>query len=196
MTTYRRVGRPRSEASRRAVLDATADLVMCAGYDALTIEAIATRAGVSRQTIYRWWSSKASIVAEAVLDGALVGFDSTVLPKDADLRDLVAVLVETSASPERASLVRGLAAAAAGDAADSDALYEHSTRISHATVSGAVARAQSEGLAHPHLDPDAVADQILGALLYRTLTRQGIPDSYVDELLAGVLVKPDGEPGT
>ncbi|WP_166867792.1 MULTISPECIES: TetR/AcrR family transcriptional regulator [unclassified Salinibacterium] len=188
MRTPRRSGRPRSEASRRAVLEATAALVAEIGYDALTVESIASRAGVSRQTIYRWWSSRASILAEAVVGGALAGFEPANLPADADLRTLVTAIVEATAAPERATLVRGLAAAAAGDATDSDALYEHSTRASHAALSAAVARAQATGAAHPHLDPDATADAIIGALLYRVLVRQPLPSDYADQLLAGVLI--------
>lgn len=170
------------------MLEATAGLVMEAGYDALTIEAIAARAGVSRQTIYRWWPSKASIVAETVVGGALAGFDPSSLPGEAGLRELVQAIVDATTSPERASLVRALAAAAAGDAHDADALYEHSTRGSHETLRRAIERAQEAGHAHPHLDPAATADAIIGALVYRTLTRQPVPDGYADALLAGVLI--------
>ncbi|WP_329138567.1 TetR/AcrR family transcriptional regulator [Streptomyces sp. NBC_01476] len=60
-----RVGRPRSEAARAAVLYAVDDLLVEEGYAAMTLKGIAERAGVSRQTIYRWWSTKAEILFEA-----------------------------------------------------------------------------------------------------------------------------------
>jgi AcrR family transcriptional regulator len=60
-----RVGRPRSEAARAAVLYAVDDLLVEEGYAAMTLKGIAARAGVSRQTIYRWWSTKAEILFEA-----------------------------------------------------------------------------------------------------------------------------------
>lgn len=61
----RRAGRPRSESARTAVLHAVDDLLLEVGYAAMTMKGIAERAGVSRQTVYRWWSSKAEILLEA-----------------------------------------------------------------------------------------------------------------------------------
>lgn len=58
----------RSERSRRAILDAALALVGEAGYARTTIEGIAARAGVGKQTIYRWWPSKAAVLLDAFLD--------------------------------------------------------------------------------------------------------------------------------
>ncbi|AZM52939.1 TetR family transcriptional regulator [Streptomyces sp. WAC 01529] len=58
----------RSERSRRAIYDAALALVTEAGYAKLTIEAIAARAGVGKQTIYRWWPSKGAVLLDAFLD--------------------------------------------------------------------------------------------------------------------------------
>ncbi|MDT0391732.1 TetR/AcrR family transcriptional regulator [Streptomyces dubilierae] len=58
----------RSEKSRRAIYDAALALVVEVGYPKTTIEGIAARAGVGKQTIYRWWSSKADVLMEAFLD--------------------------------------------------------------------------------------------------------------------------------
>jgi AcrR family transcriptional regulator len=58
----------RSERSRRAIYDAAIALVVEVGYPRTTIEGIAARAGVGKQTIYRWWSSKADVLLEAFLD--------------------------------------------------------------------------------------------------------------------------------
>ncbi|AKU16004.1 TetR/AcrR family transcriptional regulator [Luteipulveratus mongoliensis] len=66
MTTEQgRGGRPRSEQARAAVLHAVDDLLLEVGYSAMTMKGIAERAGVSRQTVYRWWSTKAEILFEA-----------------------------------------------------------------------------------------------------------------------------------
>src|SRR3954464_7716365 len=60
-----KVGRPRSERAREAVLHAVDDLLLEVGYAAMTMKGIAERAGVGRQTVYRWWSTKAEILFEA-----------------------------------------------------------------------------------------------------------------------------------
>ena len=63
-------GRPRSEPARQAVLHAVDDLLVEVGYAAMTMKGIAQRAGVGRQTVYRWWSNKAEILLEASIDDA------------------------------------------------------------------------------------------------------------------------------
>ncbi len=63
-------GRPRSEESRRAILAAVDDLLVEEGYAAMTMKGIAARAGVGKQTLYRWWSSKAEVLIEACIEDA------------------------------------------------------------------------------------------------------------------------------
>ncbi len=59
-------GRPRSEAARQAILEATRTLLETSTIRDLTIEAIAKTAGVGKATIYRWWPSKAAVVIDAL----------------------------------------------------------------------------------------------------------------------------------
>lgn len=61
-------GRPRSEEAHRAILDATLSLLVEVGYSALTVEGVASRAGVGKATIYRRWPSKLPLVIEAFGD--------------------------------------------------------------------------------------------------------------------------------
>jgi AcrR family transcriptional regulator len=63
-----RKGRPRSERSRRAILRAASDLALERDLRAITIEAVAERAGASKATIYRWWPSKDLLVLDALLN--------------------------------------------------------------------------------------------------------------------------------
>ncbi len=57
----------RCEAARQAVLEAADDLLAEFGFAAVTIEGIAARARVGKQTVYRWWLSKTDVLMEAFL---------------------------------------------------------------------------------------------------------------------------------
>src|SRR5215217_3416487 len=87
-----RRGAPRNEAARRAILQATANQFVSRQYEHLTVEGIASEAGVSKQTIYRWWPTKGELIAESMIEGLLLPDRLTPLDTG-DLRgDLVAWL--------------------------------------------------------------------------------------------------------
>ncbi|WP_406277376.1 TetR/AcrR family transcriptional regulator [Embleya sp. NBC_00896] len=83
-------GRPRSESARIAVLHAVDDMLVEQGYAAMTMKGIAERAGVGRQTVYRWWSTKAEILLEASTSDAAHELDVEPQARPAD--DLLAFL--------------------------------------------------------------------------------------------------------
>jgi AcrR family transcriptional regulator len=60
-------GRPRSDASRAALINTTYEMLRELGYERLSIEAIAARSGVSRTTVYRWYPTKEDLVIEALI---------------------------------------------------------------------------------------------------------------------------------
>ncbi|MEH3140823.1 MAG: TetR/AcrR family transcriptional regulator [Mycobacterium kyogaense] len=70
MATTADAPRRRSEKSRQAIVTATRELLLLRGFDKLTIEAVAARAGVGKQTIYRWWPSRHALAADVILDDA------------------------------------------------------------------------------------------------------------------------------
>ncbi|MEU9835389.1 TetR/AcrR family transcriptional regulator [Streptosporangium sp. NPDC048047] len=108
-------GAPRSESARLAILQATARLFAQRGYEHLSIEGIAAEAGVSKQTIYRWWPAKGDLVADCLLDGMLLPSRLTI-PDTGDLRaDLVAwldQLFQLLREPDGRGLMISLIAAA------------------------------------------------------------------------------------
>jgi AcrR family transcriptional regulator len=61
-----RRGRPRSARAQHAILDAAAELLLAHGLDAVSMDAVAERAGVSKATIYRWWPTKETLALEAL----------------------------------------------------------------------------------------------------------------------------------
>lgn len=59
-------GRPRSEKARKAILEAAAELLLDRGLAAVSMDAVAVRAGVSKATIYRWWPTKETLALDAL----------------------------------------------------------------------------------------------------------------------------------
>src|SRR5919201_3461045 len=66
--TPRPVGRPRSESARRAILAAAFERASQPAPGGLTMEAIGRRAGVSKETLYRWWRPKEEVLLEALAE--------------------------------------------------------------------------------------------------------------------------------
>ena len=63
-------GRPRNQRAHRAILDATLNILKTEGIRAASIERIAAESGVAKQTIYRWWDSRADIILEIMVERA------------------------------------------------------------------------------------------------------------------------------
>jgi AcrR family transcriptional regulator len=67
-TTAPKRGRPRSEKARLAILQAAAELLLDRGLSAVSMDAVADRAGVSKATIYRWWPTKETLALDALFN--------------------------------------------------------------------------------------------------------------------------------
>jgi AcrR family transcriptional regulator len=63
-----RAGRPRNQATDRAIFDATLDLLAEVGYAGVTIDEVARRANVGRPTVYRRWPNKKAMVVAVFVD--------------------------------------------------------------------------------------------------------------------------------
>ncbi|WP_029433228.1 TetR/AcrR family transcriptional regulator [Blastococcus sp. URHD0036] len=187
-------GRPRSPRAHEAILRAAAELVVAGGYERLTMEAIAARAGVGKQTVYRRWPSKSAVVAEAALSGHLVPAGRE--PADTgdvvtDLRDWLRAAAAWLAEPGGAAVIRALAAAASDRDTDSARLYEQFTGPFHAALVARLAAGVAEGRLRAGAELGAVADALVGALLYRALAHTAPmtaddADALVDVLLSGL----------
>jgi AcrR family transcriptional regulator len=93
-------GRPRSEEAHQAILSATLELLAETGYSGLTVEGVATRAGVGKATIYRRWPSKLPLVIEA--------FRRLPAMEEVDTGDLVSDLQKMLREPLTRALERGV----------------------------------------------------------------------------------------
>lgn len=196
MPTPRR-GRPRSEQVRSAVLDAARDLLAELGYDQVTVAGIAAKAGVSKQTVYRWWRSKAAIVAEGVLEGVVALAPVTIEASGNFERDLTGWLtrsfdyIEATGS---APLLRGLAAAAASDEEAAAGMAERFTVPLRAAVASSLQAGIRSGTVRADVRAEAVSDLLLGVFLYAIASRDsGAADRVADVVetaLHGVHARP------
>lgn len=179
------------------ILAATRELLAAGSYAELSMEGVATRAKVGKKTVYRRWSSKAPLVADAVLDAYGRG-SSFEVPNTGDLRaDLRCWLVEHAefiADPASAALVRALIAAAAASTFDSQALDQQLSVPQHAGLLARLRLAADDGQLQADADIDAVANALIGTLLLRLLSRTRATrplttefDGLLDAILGGIL---------
>jgi AcrR family transcriptional regulator len=192
--TVDRVGRPRDAQLHVAILAATRELLATGSYAELSMESVAARARVGKKTLYRRWSSKAPLVAEAVLQ-AYGGSGSFPVAETGNIQaDLLGWLDEHAeflAAPPNAALVRALIAAAAASPVDGAALYQQLSAPQHAGLMTRLRQAVDEGQIRTETDLDAVADALIGTLLFHALTRVGPAgkpqfDGLLGALLDGV----------
>lgn len=184
-----RSGPVRSEAARLAILEATAALFAERGYDHLSIEGIARRAGVGKQTIYRWWPSKGDVIADAILDGQLLGGlrepPQTGDPR-ADLAGWLTDLFTLRASSDGEGLLHSLVAAAAGSS-------ETGRRLRAEVLAAPLMSRLSQAMdTPPGARLDAAADALVGAVILRALSREDF-DAADMRLLVDVIAGPSAE---
>ncbi len=188
--TPRRRGRPRNEGLRRTILRAAAELLEERGLDGVTIEAIAERAGVGKQTIYRRWSSRAAVLVEAFLsqdDIAPATPDTGSLRRDLSL--YIANVSTTAGSDALKRSVAGLVSASHMDPEVARLFRERFVAPARATVREMLERGMDRGEVHPDVDLEVVIDEILGAIWYRALLSGGRVGAGYADSLAGTAVQ-------
>jgi AcrR family transcriptional regulator len=92
-TSKKPLGRPRSIQSHQAMLQATLELLAEVGFDAMSIDAIAARAGIGKTTIYRRYASKAELVADAIESVR----EEIVIPNTGNLQGDIDALIQNAA---------------------------------------------------------------------------------------------------
>ncbi|MEF2529548.1 MULTISPECIES: TetR/AcrR family transcriptional regulator [Streptomyces] len=195
----------RSERSRQAILDAALALVGEVGYNRLTVEAIAARAGVGKQTIYRWWPSKAAVLLDASLalsgeaadGGGWTGFPDTG-DLAADLKTVMRATVDELSDEKYAAPARALAAAGATDPDLGARFTEQLLEPQLALYEERLRSAREAGHIHPGTDLRVAVEMLVGPLTYRWLLRTGplthaFADEIADRVVAGIAAPPRDE---
>lgn len=185
-------GRRRSEASHQAILKAAAELLEEVGYVGMSIEAIARRAGVGKQTIYRWWPSKAEVVLEFYrrrVEQSLRDPDSGSI--QSDLSQWVEQLVDLRTAAASARALVGIMAEAQADPALAQKFSDQVVAYRHRCIHAILRRGIDRGELRDDLNLELAADLIEAPVWYRLLLGSSRLDhqfstQLVDEILLGL----------
>lgn len=168
-----------------AIMQATRDLALESGYAKLSIEAVASRAGVGKHTIYRRWPSKGMLFLDAVLSlntEDLVHRDTGDIV--ADTREVMIKATQLLTGPPWGPLYRALLGEAQHDP---DVAAGHRKRFIQQQSDDFLNRlktAQEQGQIAADFDLELAMDILSGALYYRFLfTREPIDHAYIDRVL-------------
>jgi AcrR family transcriptional regulator len=194
MTGHR--GRPRSEQSRRAILEAAGDLMLEGGLTAATMEAIAARAGVSKATIYKWWPSRGAVALDGFLDRV---HHSIAIPEDAttvealeyQLDELIKLFRDTECGP----IMRAIISQVESDPELAKAVRERWLAPRRAVTFEVIRNGIERGDLKPDLDIAVAMDQLYGPLYHRLMFGHAslpadLANTLVGQLLAGIGLPP------
>ncbi len=186
--TVRPRGRPRNEGHDAAILTATIDVVAEVGFAALTVDAVARRAGVGKATIYRRWSSK-----EAMMLDAWVSFSQPpATPDTGSFRsDLAAYFApkENSIPTDTVQRVFPQMIAAAKVNPEVNEAYRAFIAERRRPLRTLIERAVARGEVPADIDIDIVQDLLIAPLIYRLLiTDMPTDDTVMARLIDVVLV--------
>jgi AcrR family transcriptional regulator len=181
-------GRRRNDAAEAAILDAAFRL-LSDPQATVTIDAIASEAGVGRQTIYRWWPTKGAVVADALARRAL----ELVPEQDTGsfAADLAAFLTDSFTGLRdgaMASRLREIVAGAQQDEHVAQVLTDFTT-VRRAALRDLLERGRDAGELRPDADLDMLVDMAYGVLYYRLLVRHAPLDEQAARSLAIELIK-------
>ncbi|MFC9842931.1 TetR/AcrR family transcriptional regulator [Streptomyces sp. NPDC060223] len=192
--TPARPGRPRSEKRRAAILAAAGDLMIEGGLRAATMEAIASRAGVGKATVYKWWPSRGAVALEGFM---LRAASSWSLPEDATapeaLRILTVAAVRLFTHSPAGPLMRALAADAQSDPEIAQALREQWLGPRRAVAAEIIREGIERGELRANLDLAATLDLVFAPVYYRLLfghepLDEAFAESCIDQVLTGIAV--------
>jgi AcrR family transcriptional regulator len=162
----------RSERAHAAILEATRELIVEVGYDSMSIEGIAGRAGVGKQTIYRWWPSKAALVLDMWTPDVAekLSFPDTGDLAD-DLTSQIAAVIGIVEDPVFSSSFRALVAESQHDETLSAQMRQRIFDPRIDACKERLRKAQEVGQLAADVDLDIAVDLFYGGFYHRYLLR-------------------------
>ena len=184
-----RMGRPRSEAAHAAILNAALRLVTKHGFRAVTVNEIASEAGVGKMTLYRHWPNKAAVVMDSLL--ALLG-EETAFPEAGNALESLRRQLDLQAAffrSSRGNLIRSLVAEAQSDPELAGAFRERWLIPRREGVRQAMWKAIAEGSIRRDVDIDTAIDLLYGSIYYRLLLGAGpLNEEFIEGVYRQFLV--------
>jgi AcrR family transcriptional regulator len=188
-----RRGRPRSEKTRRAILEATSTLLLERGLGSISMDSVAERAGASKATIYRWWPSKELLAIDALFS------DWETAPPDlpdtgslaGDLVALIAPWVHRLAEKPYAGVIAALLTRAQSDPEFADAYNARFVQPRRDQARLIFDRAIDREEIPPQTDVETALDLLYGPIYHRLLhghapLTDGFARTVVAYLVAGL----------
>jgi len=159
-------GRPRSAASHQAIRKATLELLSEVGFEAMSIEAIAIRAGVGKTTIYRRYNSKDELVADAIESIR----EEVIIPDTGNLWSDIDALLENAAqltlTPLGRQSVAMIISSASSNPEFAQIYWEKYLQPRRQSFAAVIERAKIRNEVSPDLDSGLVFDTMSGIMLY------------------------------
>lgn len=165
----KRIGRPRSEESKAAILEATWELLKTTSLRDLSIEAIARESGVGKTTIYRWWPSKVAVVMDAFVENVLpvISFSEGLSAAEAIAQQMTSLV--QAFSGEYGRIVAQIIAEGQADPAALASYRDRFIYPRRAAAKAIIQQGIENGEFDPKLDPELAIDILYGAIYFRLL---------------------------
>ncbi len=182
-------GRPRDPRRDAAIRDAALALLAEVGYERMTVDAIATAAGVGKPTIYRRWAGKQELVADAI---RLHPHTQAVPPDTGSLRgDLIAAVRQSADHQlENAPVTAGLAGRLRESGELAELIREHAVEAVRGRFTQILARAQARGELAAAAAVTPLFSDVAPSLIHTRvlLSLEPVDDAFVAELVDRILL--------
>lgn len=177
-----KAGRPRSESSRRAILDATRRLLTHMTVQKVSIEAIARKAGVGKTTIYRWWPNKAAVIMEAVFSQPAF---HNIMPTPRNAEEGIRIQIDKlcrQLSGKNGKLVAEIIGEAQSEPEALKIFIDTFLQDRYNTLSSYIEGGKKTGEIDVNTDTDSAIDVILGPIFFRLISGQELDDGFVSDM--------------
>lgn len=180
----RNPGRPRSESSRTSIFSAVLKLLATKSLRDISIEEIAFEAGVSKATVYRWWSNKTQLAIDAFLNDISVKAPFVVR---GTITDTIVSQVHALADQYRGrdgEILRQIIAECQASPEDMKIFHQKFLFLRREEAKRYIRIARKDGVIASKLDDDTIIDMIYGPIYYRLLLRHArIDKSFVKSIV-------------